>query len=223
MEIIQNMQNIKNVCNDTNYSLIPQDRCGYEVSGLTNNHSGNSVSFNNNDIVSVFAENPGGRKELRKSEEPKKKRKSPAYKSPKETPLYTLSYNILKNVDKIINNLSKDRKHTLGQKMLLLSLDMIKDVRMAWDYPEHRIGYLKDYLGNLTILEDLLQLCADESYIRQNAFLSLFYPVEKAEKQAQGWYASSINAGVCNGTPVTECANAPLKVDSDSPSYTELF
>lgn len=216
---IQNMQNIKNISEDANHSLISHDHGGSEAPSLTNCAGG----FSNNNIASVFAVNPGGRPELKKEDKPKKKRKSPTYKSPKETPLYTLSFTILQKVDKILNTFTKDRKHTLGQRMLTLSLDLMKDVQMAWDYPEHRIEYLKDYLGNLIILEDLLQLCAHENYIKPKPFLNIFDPVEKAEKQAKGWYTSTLNAGVCNGNAVAERAVGTLKVDSDSPSCYELL
>jgi hypothetical protein len=123
------------------------------------------------------------------------------YTDGREIPLYKATETLLYDVDNLINFLQKDRKHTLGQHMLLLVLDMLDCVAVAYDFPERKVEQLKLYISKYNNLATILKMCEIKGYLmnnNKNYYVEMIKPLGNAYKQAKGWLVSANKeAGVC--------------------------
>ena len=62
----------------------------------------------------------------------------PTYKGPRDLPIYTAAYKLLEVIDRIFDNFTRDRKHTLGQTLYNTVLDLFECIRIANDFPIKR-------------------------------------------------------------------------------------
>ena len=123
----------------------------------------------------------------------------PTYKGPRDLPIYTAAYKLLEVVDRIFDNFTRDRKHTLGQTLYNTVLDLFECVRIANDFPLKREDALLTLLGKYDNIQTILKLCSDKQYITKQQYLDLFQPMASLERQALGWLKHTRdNAGVCN-------------------------
>lgn len=83
-------------------------------------------------------------------------------KGAREIPLYRATYKLLMGVDKIQGGMTKDRKHTIGRRMMDIVLDMINYLRFAVDMPEGRKRYLLLYLGKYDQVATLLKMSEEK-------------------------------------------------------------
>ena len=118
------------------------------------------------------------------------------YKSPRDLPLYTAVYKLLKLVDQMVYTFNRDRKHTLGQAIYRTVLEMFEPLRIAYDFPEQREGALVTLLGKFDMVQTMLKLCNEREYIRRDIYLEMARPLASIERQANGWLISTRIAGV---------------------------
>mgnify|MGYP003445943194 FL=1 len=86
----------------------------------------------------------------------------PTYKGPRDLPIYTAAYKLLEVVDRIFDNFTRDRKHTLGQTLYNTVLDLFECIRIANDFPLKREDALLTLLGKYDNIQTILKLCSDK-------------------------------------------------------------
>ena len=121
------------------------------------------------------------------------------YKESREAPLYKATEKLLWEVDDTLNYLQKDRKHTLGQHMLVLVLGMLDCVSVAYDFPHRRIEQLQLYISKYNNFATILKMCENKGYLvdkGKNRYIEMIKPLGNAYKQARGWLEATIQAGV---------------------------
>ena len=120
-----------------------------------------------------------------------------AFINTSDAPLYKSTEKLLYQVDTILNFLSKDRKHTYGQKMLEIVLTLLDCVSSAYDFPKTREEKLELYLSKLNNLATLLKLCNDKGYLKfsnnKNLYIECIQPLGNSKKQAIGWLIATNN------------------------------
>lgn len=122
------------------------------------------------------------------------------YKESREAPLYKATERLLHDVDDVMNFLQRDRKHTLGQHMLVLVLGMLDCVSVAYDFPEQRVEQLRLYISKYNNLATILKMCENKGYLvnkGRNKYIDMIKPLGNAYRQAKGWLNSTLQqAGV---------------------------
>ena len=110
-----------------------------------------------------------------------------------ELPLWTATYRLLEQVDFMLTTFTRDRRHTLGQRIYDTTLNMFADLQEASNFPEYREQALRHYLGQYAILQTLLKLSNEHHYMKQESYLALARPMASIERQANGWLRSTID------------------------------
>ena len=110
-------------------------------------------------------------------------------KGARDLPLYRACYRLLCEIDDIQNTMSRDRKHTIGNRMMTTVLDMINSLRFAWDFPAERVHHLLCFMGKYDQLAALLKMSEEKGYILQKRYVSLLPTLANIEKQGMGWLA----------------------------------
>ncbi len=130
------------------------------------------------------------------------------YKDSREAPLYKATEKLLSEVDDTLDYLQKDRKHTIGQHMLRIALEMLDCIAIAYDFPDRRIEQLQLYISRYNNLSTLLKMCENKGYLMhkgKNRYVEMIKPLGNAYRQAKGWLNATIQAGV--GTENAESAH----------------
>lgn len=123
------------------------------------------------------------------------------YTESREAPLYKATERLLWEIDDTLNYLSKDRRHTLGQQMLLIVLGMLDCISIAYDFPEQRVEQLKLYISKYNNLATILKLCENKGYLickGKNKYIDMLKPLGNAYKQAKGWLNATIKEARVN-------------------------
>ena len=123
------------------------------------------------------------------------RKKAESYTNSKELPIYKQTTNILDLVDNLMNNvLRRDVKHTYGQHMLSIVIDMLGCISQAYLIEEERVNHLKRYIAYLDNLSTLLNLCERKGYLvgkKGNEYVGFIKPMASVEAQVQGWLKST--------------------------------
>ena len=112
------------------------------------------------------------------------------YRDSREAPLYKATKRLLYDIDDLFDFLQRGRKHTHGQHMLNLVLEMLDCVSLAYDFPEIRAEQLKKYLCLYNNLCTILEMCEKKGYLmhkNKNFYIELLQPLGIAHRQAKGW------------------------------------
>lgn len=123
-------------------------------------------------------------------------------------PIYKVTNELLIAMMKTMRSMDKDYKHTIGQRMITIILDMLAKLRIARDVPDKRLECIIDYLGLYDNLQVLFKDCVDDEHlglkvIRQDDYIQIIPKLASAERQAAGWLRA-------------------LKNPNDSTSYPEF-
>lgn len=119
-----------------------------------------------------------------------KKPMSKQYRESREAPLYKATERLLSQIDDLLNFLQRDRKHTLGQHMMLIVLGMLDCVSLAYDFQKKRADKLAEYLTLYNNLATILKMCESKCYLvhkGKNMYVEILPTLGIAHRQAKGW------------------------------------
>lgn len=107
-----------------------------------------------------------------------------------ELPVYRDTYELVSILMDYVMIFSKSHKHTIGQKITNVSLELFEFLQLAnrcYTNKEARVRYLEDFLVKFELLKVLLRLCNEKKIItiKQSAKLALL--TESIGKQVTGW------------------------------------
>lgn len=115
---------------------------------------------------------------------------SKQYRESREAPLYKATERLLSQIDDLLDFLQRDRKHTLGQHMMLIVLGMLDRVSLAYDFPKKRAEQLAEYLTLYNNLATILKMCERKGYLihkGKNMYVDILPTLGVAHRQAKGW------------------------------------
>lgn len=107
-------------------------------------------------------------------------------------PIHKVTNELLIAMMKTMRHMDRDYKHTIGQHMIMITLEMLAKLRIARDIPSKRLDCIIDYLGLYDNLQVLLKDCVDDEHlglkvIRQDDYIQIIPKLASAERQAVGW------------------------------------
>lgn len=107
-----------------------------------------------------------------------------------ELPIYRDTYNLLSLIVDYVGAFPKLHKHSIGQRMTNVALDLFEYIQLAnraAKEREKRIKYLEHFIIKFELLKVLVRLCGEKRIItiKQLSRLSVF--IESIGKQANAW------------------------------------
>ena len=124
------------------------------------------------------------------------------YGESREAPLFKATKRLLYDIDDLQNFLQRDKKHTHGQHMLNIVLEMLSCVSFAYDFPNERAERLKRYLTLYNNLCTILEMCEKKGYLihkGRNYYVELLQPLGVAHRQVKGWLANTTKSESADG------------------------
>ena len=112
------------------------------------------------------------------------------YRDSRESPLYKATEKLLYQVDDLFDFLQRGRKHTHGQHMLQIVLEMLDCVSLAYDFPGMRAEQLKLFLTRYNNLATILKMCEKKGYLvhrDKNLYVEMIPTLGVVHRQAVGW------------------------------------
>lgn len=109
-----------------------------------------------------------------------------------ETPLYKATFSLLNDADRAFSSFNRGMRHTLGQKMYDLILNMFGTLSEATDFPELRESALREYLRTFRELTTLIKFFTERGYIDPVVYLSMDKNIASIDRQANGWLKKTL-------------------------------
>ena len=107
-----------------------------------------------------------------------------------ELPIYIDTFNLLSLIVDYVGAFPKLHKHTIGQRMVNVALDLFEYIRLAnrsVKERERRVKYLEVFIIKFELLKVLIRLCGEKRIISIKQLSRLSILVEKIGKQANAW------------------------------------
>lgn len=112
-------------------------------------------------------------------------------------PIYKVTTELLIGVIHAMRRMDRDFKHTIGQRMVTITLDMISCLRDARDNPKDKERDLRKFIGLYDNLQVLFKICVDDEnlgfkIIRCEDYTHIIPKMASVERQAVGWLRSIV-------------------------------
>lgn len=107
-----------------------------------------------------------------------------------QLPVYKAGYDLLLLVFQLTHNLSREYKHTLGEKLNNQVTDMLTNIYRANRVFE-KVGYIEKARENLELVRLYIRILKDVGQINSSKHITLNQPIEMVSKQLSGWQKSS--------------------------------
>ena len=107
-----------------------------------------------------------------------------------ELPIYRDAFKLLSLVIDYVNVFPKLYKHTVGQKLINVSLDLFEYIQLAnrsFREKEKRVEYLENFIARIELLKVLVRLCGEKQIISIKQLSRLSILIEGIGKQANAW------------------------------------
>ena len=107
-----------------------------------------------------------------------------------ELPIYSDTFNLLSLIVDYVGAFPKLHKHTIGQRMSNVALDLFEYIQLAnrsFKEKDKRAKYLEFFIIKFELLKVLIRLCGEKKIISIKQLSRLSVLVEKIGKQANAW------------------------------------
>lgn len=103
--------------------------------------------------------------------------------------IYKDAYLLTNKLYNAMPQMDKMHRHTIGSRILDISLDMFKWITLANKAREktERIKYLDEFMADFEMLRVYLRICADNKILKLNILTDLFILIDSVSKQLSGW------------------------------------
>ena len=104
-------------------------------------------------------------------------------------PIYIDLYNLIEKLLSIAENFDRFFKFTIGQKMIIDTLDLLTIVQLTntTTDPQERESLLEKFLAKFGVVKTMIQLCLNNKRISYEQSAELILIVDKIGKQATAW------------------------------------
>ena len=110
----------------------------------------------------------------------------------KTLPIYSAVRKLVYITDDVMHEMDKDRRHTLGQKMFNLSLQLLEYVVVANNNIDNRSSTLREFVDIYDLLCVLYKMCTEKKYITDKAYMEVIPILSNIGKQSKGWLKKSL-------------------------------
>jgi len=114
--------------------------------------------------------------------------------STSELPVYRETYRLVSLITDLTMQFPRSRKHTFGQKIETVSLDLFEYIHLANTYVANRAMYLEGFQVKFELLKTLIRLCTDKKIITISQAAELAELTTKIGKQISGWKNSTLKS-----------------------------
>ena len=107
-----------------------------------------------------------------------------------ELPIYSDTFNLLSLIVDYVGAFPKLHKHTIGQRMTNVALDLFEYIQLAnrsFKEKDKRIKYLEAFIIKFELLKVLIRLCGEKRIISIKQLSRLSVLIEKIGRQANAW------------------------------------
>lgn len=107
-----------------------------------------------------------------------------------ELPIYSDTFNLLSLIVDYVGTFPKLHKHTIGQRMTNVALDLFEYIQLAnrsFKEKDKRVKYLEAFIIKFELLKVLIRLCGEKRIISIKQLSRLSVLIEKIGKQANAW------------------------------------
>ena len=110
----------------------------------------------------------------------------------KSLPIYSAVRKLVYCTDDLMHEMDKDRKHTLGQKIFNLSLELIEYVVIANNDIDNRVVTLRKFIDTYELICTLCKMCVEKNYISDKRYMEIIPILANIGKQSKGWLRKSL-------------------------------
>lgn len=107
-----------------------------------------------------------------------------------ELPIYKDTFDLVSLTIDYVGAFPKAHKHTIGQKMTNVSLELFEYIQLAnrsVSDKDYRVRMLEGFLVKFELLKVLIRLCGEKKIISTKQLARLCVYTEKIGKQANSW------------------------------------
>lgn len=113
-------------------------------------------------------------------------------------PAYKAGYDLLLDVFRMNDNLTRQYKHTLGEKLKTELVDLLVTIYKANVNEDEKEGNLRFAREQVVVIKLYMRMLHDLNQISQKRFVALSDKAEDLSKQINAWHKSTVSKRKAN-------------------------